>query len=88
MGGHNEGASRRSDIYNGNTVFTLRSDYQAADNQQSGYLRILQFVPAENAINVRTYSPNQDKLYDKSDVDQNIFSLPFAMGGFETYWNG
>lgn len=83
MGGHNEGASRRSDTYNGNTVYTLRSDYQAADDQQSGYLRILRFVPAENTIDVSTYSPNQNKLYDKADVDQNIFSLSFFMGGFE-----
>ncbi len=85
LGGHLDVASRRTDTFNGNTVYTLRSDYQSVDSQQSGYLRIMRFSPANNMIYVRTYSPTQLKDYDKSDAAQNNFSLPYTMGsaGFE-----
>lgn len=81
LGGHLDVASRRTDTYNGNTVNTLRSDYQFVDSQQSGYLRIMRFVPNEDMIYVRTYSPTQNKDYDKSDAAQNNFNLPFQMDG-------
>jgi hypothetical protein len=79
LGGHLDVASRKTSIYNGNTVYTLRSDYQSVDSQQSGYLRIMRFSPANNMIYVRTYSPTQLKDYDKSDADQNNFSLTYPM---------
>jgi hypothetical protein len=43
MGGHLDVAGRRTDIFHGSTVYTLRSDYQNVDDQQSGYLRIMRF---------------------------------------------
>lgn len=80
-GGHLDVAARRTDVFNGNTVYTLRSDYQSVDSQQSGYLRLMCFSPADDLIYVRTYSPTQDKDYDKSDAAQNNFTLPYAMDG-------
>lgn len=45
------------DTYFLNTVHTLLADYQARTNGGNGWLRILEFVPPENKINVKTYSP-------------------------------
>ncbi len=81
LGGHLDVAARRTDTFNGNTVYTLRSDYQTVDSQQSGYLRIMRFSPADDMIYINTYSPTQNKFYDKADAAQNNFNLPYAMDG-------
>ncbi|MCW5844141.1 MAG: tandem-95 repeat protein, partial [Caldilinea sp.] len=79
LGGHLDVARRRSDAgTNGNTIYSLRSDYQSVDSQQSGYLRIMRFSPAENLIYVSTYSPTQNKEYP-NEVTENNFTLPYAM---------
>jgi len=79
LGGHLDTARHRSDTYNGNTVYSLRSDYQFAESRQdSGYLRIMRFSPTNNMIYVSTYSPNQDK-YFATETSWNEFSLPYAM---------
>ena len=59
-------------------MYSLRSDYQFVDGQQSGYLRKLLFSPADNQIHVTTYSPNQTKNLTDSG---NQFNLPYAMDG-------
>jgi thymidylate kinase len=56
LGGHLDIAARRLDTFGGNTIYTLRSDYQFVNNHQSGYLRILRFNPARNTIRLHTYS--------------------------------
>ena len=61
LGGHLDTTGQRSDTYNGNTVYSLRSDYQFVDSKQSGYLRVMRFSPADNRIYVTTYSPTQTK---------------------------
>ena len=81
LGGHLDVASRRTDTFNGNTVYSLRSDYQSVDGQQSGYLRIMRFSPSDDMIYVRTYSPTQNKDYDKADAAQSNFNLSYAMDG-------
>ena len=55
--GHNHGEARRTDVYAGNTVHTLLSDYQSYANGGNGYLRLLRFSPVNNQIYVQTYSP-------------------------------
>ncbi|MFZ1530367.1 MAG: LamG-like jellyroll fold domain-containing protein, partial [Ferruginibacter sp.] len=58
LAGHVSGEGRRSDEFNGNTVHTLMSDYQSGyTNGGNGYLRIMQFIPAQNLLSVKTYSP-------------------------------
>lgn len=47
----------RSDTYNGNTVYTVLSNYQGRPNGGNGLLRIYQFDPANNVVSVKTYSP-------------------------------
>jgi hypothetical protein len=55
-----QGEGRRSDTYGGYTIHTLLADYQDRENGGNGKLRIMQFVPAENKVRVRTYSPYTD----------------------------
>ncbi len=58
LAGHVAGEGRRTDVFSGNTVHTLMSDYQSGyTNGGNGYLRILQFIPAQNLLSVKTYSP-------------------------------
>ena len=51
------GEGKRADVYNGRTVHTLLSDYQDRVNGGNGWLRTLEFSPANSVIRVRTYSP-------------------------------
>lgn len=76
LSGHLDNSKQRSDVYNGHTVYSLRSDYQFVDSQQSGYLRILNFSPAANEIQVTTFSPTQAKSLTDTT---NQFSLPYTM---------
>ena len=52
-----DGEARRTDVFNGNTVHTVLSDYQGRVNGGNGLLRIMEFDPATNNISVKTYSP-------------------------------
>lgn len=51
------GAARRTDVIDGRPVHQLLSDYQHLGDGGDGYLRILTFAPAQNALSVETYSP-------------------------------
>ena len=75
--GHVIAAGWRSDTYLGNTVYSLLSDYEWESNGGNGYLRIMKFVPSQNQIQVKTYSPylNQWKTDSK-----NQFNLDYRMG--------
>jgi len=73
---YDEGEARRTDIYNGNTVYTLLANYQGYPNGGNGYLRIMTFYPAINQIKVQTYSPYLN-FYDFDDSSQ--FNLTYFM---------
>jgi hypothetical protein len=75
--GHIPGEARRTDFSAG-TIHTLLADYQDRVNGGDGWLRILEFVPADNVINVKTYSPTLDQY--ETDADSQ-FSLWYPMGG-------
>jgi len=56
--GHNHGENEKIDVVNGHTVYQLLADYQEGyPNGGNGWLRILEFHPAEDEIYVKTYSP-------------------------------
>ena len=60
----------------GGTVLEMLTDYQGLPNGGDGWLRSLQFVPSENKINVKTYSP----LLDKHNKDaRETFSIDYEM---------
>ena len=74
--GHVAGEGRRVDTYNGNTVYTLMSDYQGRANGGNGWLRLLEFSPANSEIRVKTYSPWLDQFENDGDSQ---FSIPYDM---------
>ena len=74
--GHVPGEGRRQDTFNGNTVHTMLSDYQSRTNGGNGWLRILEFSPANNEIRVKTYSPWLSQFENDGDSQ---FTLPYDM---------
>jgi hypothetical protein len=74
--GHVPGEGRRQDTFNGNTVHTMLSDYQGRTAGGNGWLRILEFSPANNEIRVKTYSPWLNQYENDADSE---FSLPYDM---------
>lgn len=77
LAGHVPGEGRRSDTYLGNTVHTLMSDYQSGySNGGNGYLRIMQFIPNQNLLSVKTYSPYSNTSFTTSTSQ---FTLPVNM---------
>jgi hypothetical protein len=78
LGGHTPGEGRREDIYNGHKVYSLLSNYQGRPNGGDGWLRIMEFSPANNEIRIKTYSPVLDQY--ETDADSQ-FTLPFSFDG-------
>ena len=76
--GHAPGEGRSVSVFNGNIVHTLLADYQNRPNGGDGWLRILEFVPADNVINVSTYSPTLDQF--ETDADSQ-FTIACEMSG-------
>ncbi len=73
--GHVSGESQRSDIYFGNQSYSLLSDYQSYTNGGNGYMRIMEFDPYANKINIKTYSP----VLNQYETDANSqFSLNYS----------
>src|SRR5262249_46687728 len=78
LAGHICEEGRRTDVFNGNTVHTVLADYQCRANGGNGWLRILEFSPANNQIRVRTYSPYLNQF--ETDADSE-FTLTYNMSG-------
>jgi hypothetical protein len=60
----------------GNTVHQVLADYQDENDGGDGFLRIMTFFPAQDKIEVKTYSPVLDKY---RIVPGSQFSLPYPM---------
>ncbi len=71
LSGHMHGEARRVDYVNGYKVHQLVADYQDRPNGGNGWLRILEFFPADNKTFVRTFSPFL-KSYE-SDTDSQFW---------------
>jgi hypothetical protein len=70
LAGHVRGEARRTD----DGITTLLADYQGRAEGGSGWLRLLTFHPAEDRLQVRTYSPYLDEWERDADSD---FELDF-----------
>jgi len=55
------------DFVGGGVVYQLLSDFQDRDNGGDGWLRILEFSPADEKVFLRTYSPYLDEFEVDSD---------------------
>ena len=83
--GHVHGEGKRSDTYQGHTVYTILTDYQSAANGGNGFLRILTFSPANDAIHVESYSPTLGRAVNSSDGVTSwtgAYDLPYTMEGY------
>ena len=60
----------------GNTVHQILADYQGMNKGGNGYLRIMKFLPAENKIQIKTYSPTENKFIT---TPENNFTLSYNM---------
>jgi hypothetical protein len=78
LGGHNPGEGRRQDTFEGRTVHSLLADYQSRTSGGTGWLRVLDFSPANNRVSVKTYSPVLDQW--ETDADSQ-FDLVYDMQG-------
>jgi Big-like domain-containing protein len=77
--GHMHGEARRTDDNSyGKPVHQVLADYQGRTNGGNGWLRIMEFVPGQDKINVYTYSPYLDQY--ESDANSE-FTLDFPMSG-------
>jgi len=74
--GHNHGQGRRHEAVGGRYIDVLLADWQSDTNGGNGFLRMLEFSPANNIIHVKTYSPYT--LGSKTDGD-NQFDLSYTM---------
>jgi hypothetical protein len=66
----------------GNTVHQLLANYQGLRNGGNGWLRLMKFVPAQDRIEVSTYSPTLDKFWEEKNPkskDDHRFTLDYDM---------
>jgi hypothetical protein len=85
--GHIGGEGRRTDEFGGHAIHTLLADYQflsdgAAGYYGDGWLRLLQFSPAQGTIHVRTWSVVFDRWQTDADSDF-ILTYDSPAGPFE-----
>ena len=76
LSGHRHDESRREDIFNGNTIYSILSDYQSRPGGGNGWIKLLDFRPEINKIFVKTYSPYID-MYE-TDWDSE-YTLDYNM---------
>lgn len=84
LGGHIWGEGRRQDTFNGHSVHSLLADFQGTAKGGNGYLRILEFSPANNVIRVRTYSPWLDQ-YEADADSSSQFTLEYPMSTLQAF---
>ena len=63
---------------NDHIVYPIVANYQNRDNGDDGWLRILEFHPAENRIIVKTYSPHLNQY--EVDADSQ-FTITYDVTG-------
>jgi hypothetical protein len=77
VSGHVLGVGLQTSVNDADSnVLEMLTDYQGLPNGGDGWLRSLQFVPAENTITVKTYSPLLDKFNKGA---KETFSLKYEM---------
>ena len=86
--GHRYGEKRRTDKWGSDrSVDVMMANYQNGTNGGDGYLRILEFVPNDNRIDVKTYSPYRD-AYSTGTDSQFSIDVPMGNGTVLTRING
>lgn len=87
--GHIHAEGRRSDVYQGRTIYSVLQDYQGAPNGGNGFLRYYVFSPATNTITTRSYSPTLGREVTAADAIpgfQGAFTLAYDMQSPVSGW--
>lgn len=87
--GHVNGEGRRSDTYQGRTVYSILQDYQDIVDGGRAFMRIYTFSPANNQITVESYSPTLNRAVNASDSVPSwttAYTLPYNMQSSLTDW--
>ena len=74
--GHNHGESYRVETNGNHIVHIALADYQSDPNGGNGWLRLYKFSPANNRINVETYSPT---LNSNRTAASGQFTISYPM---------
>ena len=82
--GHIHGEAENICNVGNRTVYQLLSDYQDGPEGGDGFLRIMEFVPSENKIYVKTYSPYLDN-YMTGQIASS-WGVYFSASQFELYY--
>ncbi len=77
--GHIQGEAMRVEEYNDNTVHIVLADYQDLSDGGDGWLRIMEFSPANDEITVKTYSPTLDQYGADTVMGYNTTSQEFTI---------
>ena len=89
--GHRHGEALRTEVFNGDTVHVVLADYQDITSGGNGWLRIMEFQPANNRIRVLTYSPYIDQYGTDTvmgdDTISEEFFLSYDMSGRSAFTN-
>ena len=72
----------------GQEVIEIQADYQSRPNGGDGWMRLIEFLPNDNRIDVKTYSPTLDRFETDANsqfsIDINFatrFEPSFSGGG-------
>jgi len=78
-GHHVPGEGRNTSIgKNGNVVHEILSNYQNMSNGGNGWLRIMKFIPEEDKIEIKTYTPFREEYFTGPESQ---FALNYRMKG-------
>ena len=89
LGGHVAGEGRRSDTFEGRTVYSVLQDYQGRTNGGDGWLRYFIMSPANNTITAKTYrvSNPQNPAVGTFETDADSeFVLPYNQQASVMAW--
>ncbi len=88
LGGHldTEGQLTGSNTANGGAIYALRSDYQTRANGGDSWMRLMEFQPSNNRIQVRTFAPCRNNGAGEYETDASSeFTLSYNMAGAGAY---
>jgi len=77
--GHKHGEAMRTEVFNGDTVYVILADYQDISPGGNGWLRIMEFQPANDRIRVLTYSPYIDEYGTDTVMGNDTKSAEFFL---------
>ncbi|HEY9250347.1 MAG TPA: Ig-like domain-containing protein, partial [Rariglobus sp.] len=87
--GHIHAEGRRSDVFEGRTVYSCLQDYQGSPDGGSGFLRYFRFSPANNLITAISYSPTLGRAPNANDSIpgfQGTYTMAYDMQSTTSEW--